>query len=209
MARAYMDNNGVFPIFVDQTDINRGDSLLLQVLIAGDSSLLQVLTTGDNAIQTQLNLAVPSGVIFPYAGSVAPSGFLLCNGDSYSKTTYSALFAILGTTYGTPSDNTKFQVPDLREVAVVGVGTSTRSESAHDTYNLGQFKDDQYQGHWHQLYWATTGSNNGKYDSSYGTNFSASAFQVRESITDGANGTPRVGTTTRGKRIGLNYIIKT
>lgn len=56
---------------------------------------------------------VPSGVLSPFAGSTAPSGWLLCDGASYSTTgTYSALFGVIGYTYG--GSGASFNVPDLR-----------------------------------------------------------------------------------------------
>lgn len=54
----------------------------------------------------------PSGTISPYGGSTAPSGYLLCDGSSYSTTTYAALYAIIGHTFG--GSGTSFNVPDLR-----------------------------------------------------------------------------------------------
>lgn len=57
---------------------------------------------------------VPSGVILPYGGASAPTGFLLADGSAVSRTVYSDLFAICGTTYGTGNGTTTFNVPDLR-----------------------------------------------------------------------------------------------
>lgn len=54
------------------------------------------------------------GVIFPFAGSTAPTGFLLCYGQAVSRTTYAALFATIGTTFGAGDGSTTFNVPDLR-----------------------------------------------------------------------------------------------
>lgn len=56
--------------------------------------------------------ATPSGVIFPYAGTTAPNGWLLCDGKSYSQSTYARLYAAIGTAYG--SSGSSFNVPDLR-----------------------------------------------------------------------------------------------
>lgn len=60
------------------------------------------------------------GVIFPFAGTVAPNGFLLCYGQAVSRTTYAALFATIGTTYGAGDGSTTFNVPDLRGRAIAG-----------------------------------------------------------------------------------------
>lgn len=62
------------------------------------------------------------GFIVPYAGSVAPDGALLCDGASYLRTDYAALFAIIGTAFGA-TDSTHFSVPDLRGRTAVGNGS--------------------------------------------------------------------------------------
>lgn len=54
-----------------------------------------------------------SGFLQAYAGSAAPSGWLLCYGQSLVRATYPTLFAVIGTTYGS-ADGTHFNVPDLR-----------------------------------------------------------------------------------------------
>lgn len=56
----------------------------------------------------------PAGVVLPFAGSTAPTGWLLCFGQTVSRTTYAALFAALGTTYGAGDGTTTFALPDLR-----------------------------------------------------------------------------------------------
>lgn len=54
------------------------------------------------------------GAVVPYAGASAPYGWLFCYGQNVSRTTYAALFAILGTTYGAGNGSTTFGLPDLR-----------------------------------------------------------------------------------------------
>ena len=66
--------------------------------------------------------ANPTGTIIPYAGSTAPSGFLLCDGSAVSRTTYSALFAVIGTTYGEGDGNSTFNLPDLTDRVLQGAG---------------------------------------------------------------------------------------
>jgi microcystin-dependent protein len=58
-------------------------------------------------------LGLPVGMMFDYAGTTAPTGWLLCNGQAVSQTTYSALFAIISTTYGNPGGG-NFNLPDCR-----------------------------------------------------------------------------------------------
>lgn len=66
---------------------------------------------------------IPAGTIVAWGGATAPSGWLICNGDTINRTTYAALFAIIGTTYGNPS-STEFQVPDLQDRVALGAGTN-------------------------------------------------------------------------------------
>lgn len=56
----------------------------------------------------------PAGVVLPFAGSTAPTGWLLCFGQAVSRTTYAALFTALGTSYGAGDGSTTFALPDLR-----------------------------------------------------------------------------------------------
>jgi microcystin-dependent protein len=71
-------------------------------------------------------LLVPTGSIMPYAGSSAPNGWLLCNGDEVSRTTYSALYDAIGDqyTYGCVDDD-KFNLPDLRGRVPLGAGAGS------------------------------------------------------------------------------------
>lgn len=84
----------------------------------------------DNAVTfLKLDAGVPSailpvGCIQMFGGSVAPSGWLLCNGQLVSRTTYAALFAAISTTFGAGDGSTTFAVPDLRNRFAVGVGTT-------------------------------------------------------------------------------------
>ena len=57
--------------------------------------------------------STPVGAIMPYGGSTAPTGWLLCDGSAVSRTTYAALYAVIGTTYGSGDGNTTFNLPDL------------------------------------------------------------------------------------------------
>lgn len=60
------------------------------------------------------------GKIIMFAGSTAPEGTLHCNGAAISRTTYSELFAAIGTTYGAGDGSTTFNLPDLRGKWMVG-----------------------------------------------------------------------------------------
>ena len=70
------------------------------------------------------NISGVTGIIQMYAGLTAPSGYLICDGSAISRTTYSALFNVIGTTYGS-GDGTTFNLPDLRNRVPIGTGQST------------------------------------------------------------------------------------
>ena len=64
------------------------------------------------AVQAAILASVPTGTILPFAGTVVPDGFLLCNGAAVSRTTYAKLFAAIGTKWGSGDGSTTFNLPD-------------------------------------------------------------------------------------------------
>jgi microcystin-dependent protein len=90
--------------------------------------------------QEKLNSSVtlvPTGAIMPFAMNSAPSGWLAANGTAVSRTTYAALFAAIGTTYGAGTGGTTFNLPDLRGYFVRGAGTNTDA-TASGTFGAKQ-----------------------------------------------------------------------
>lgn len=70
------------------------------------------------------NLTIPIGQLNPFAGTTAPTGWLICDGTAVSRSTYSALYSIIGSTYGSGDGSATFNLPDLRRRAPIGRGTS-------------------------------------------------------------------------------------
>jgi len=68
-----------------------------------------------------------------FCGNFAPVGWFLCQGQTLPISSYQALFAIIGTTYG-GNGTTNFQLPNLQGRMALGVGISPSGQ----TYNLGQ-----------------------------------------------------------------------
>lgn len=62
---------------------------------------------------------VNTGLVVPWGDSSVPSGFLECNGQAVSRTTYADLFAVISTTYGVGDGSTTFNVPDLTDRVIV------------------------------------------------------------------------------------------
>jgi microcystin-dependent protein len=82
-------------------------------IMARFSRLASYLAT---QLATKLTATELVGMIFPYAGSTAPTNYLICNGQSVLRADYLTLYNIIGTTYGVGSDPggaTTFRVPDL------------------------------------------------------------------------------------------------
>lgn len=76
-----------------------------------------------SSIQTQFNAleAFPKGMVSPYAGASAPTGWLLCDGAAVSRTTYASLYSVVGDTYGAGDGTTTFNVPNLKGRVIVGI----------------------------------------------------------------------------------------
>jgi hypothetical protein len=95
----------------------------------GASSSLYVKTTGITISTGWLPLstatiAVPTGVIHQWPASTAPTDWLLCDGSAISRTVYSDLFSLIGTTYGSGDGSSTFNLPDLRGRIPVGYAAS-------------------------------------------------------------------------------------
>ena len=76
------------------------------------------------ALQAASAALVPSGAVGPFWGLQEPAGWLLCKGQPVSRATYKELFDVIGTRSGAGNGSTTFNVPDLRESLVYGVGDS-------------------------------------------------------------------------------------
>ena len=90
------------------------------------------LTTKDY-VAAQTAAAVPPGVIMPYGGLVAPSGYLECNGSEVSRATFNALFLIIDELYGAGNGTTTFGLPDLRGRFPIGLAVSGTASTLGDT----------------------------------------------------------------------------
>lgn len=79
---------------------------------------------------------MPIGTIVPFGGSTVPDGYEMCDGSEVLKTDYPDLYAVIGDSFGTASDNTKFVLPDLRGEFIRGAGTNSHSGEG-DGGNIG------------------------------------------------------------------------
>lgn len=76
--------------------------------------------------------SLPVGSVVPFVGTSIPSGMLLCDGSAVSRTTYSSLFTIIGTSFGSGDGSTTFNVPNFRTGNRIPIGKNS-SVAAIDT----------------------------------------------------------------------------
>ena len=72
---------------------------------------------------TSAGVTLPVGIMLPFAGASAPTGYLVCDGAAINRIIYADLFAIVGTTYGVGDGSTTFNLPNMVDKHPIGVGT--------------------------------------------------------------------------------------
>ena len=99
-------------------------------LPAADGNAGEFLKTdGSGNLSFSIVQGVPSGAVFCMAVATVPSGYLECNGAAVSRTTYAALFAVIGTSYGAGNGSSTFNLPDLRGEFIRGFDNGKGTDS--------------------------------------------------------------------------------
>lgn len=112
-------------------------------LISTTDGVLSATAYTDAAITTAvagvttLITNVPTGAILDYGKTTVPSGYLQCNGNAVSRSTYADLFAVIGTTWGPGNGTTTFNLPDFSRRVSVGSGGSGTATLGNVTGNTG------------------------------------------------------------------------
>lgn len=93
--------------------------------------------------QTQITTAVPAGSMMHWPKSTPPTGWLVRDGSALNRTTYAALYSVLGTTYGAGDGSSTFNLPDDRGLIHAGYksgdaafGTFGASYGSKDAINV-------------------------------------------------------------------------
>lgn len=165
-----------------------------------------------SGIAQQAEGIVPTGVIVAFGGDTAPYGWWICDGSEKSRSEYNKLFTKIGVVWGVGDGVSTFNIPDLRETAPVGVGQSSKT-NRHDVFTLGAFKDDQFQNHNHSAsvsYRISGKSIQQDPGISYvtGSDWRENGQIIGLSIFVGNPNSGNHGDITRGKRSGVNFIIR-
>lgn len=94
-----------------------------------------------NIVRAEIARATPPGALAPFARTTAPEGWLAADGSAVSRTTYAALFAAIGTTFGAGNGSTTFNLPDARGVVMRGVdnGRGLDPSRAFGSYQADAF----------------------------------------------------------------------
>ena len=193
---------------LDNSNIAAGAAIAVSKLASGSNG--DVLTTVGGATvwaAPGAAAAAPVGAVSAYAGSAAPTGWLLCDGTAVSRTTYVDLFGIVGTTYGVGDGATTFNLPDLRGRVAVGKGTNAAVDTLGE--NDGVSVANRRPQHRHTPHSHTVTTNN---ETGFSQHITRQAFtaaaNTASSSSDGGSGNVNDALDAPA-HIVLNFIVKT
>lgn len=168
------------------------------------------------------NIGIPAGVVFPFAGTVAPYGYLLCNGDPVSIAEYPQLFLAIGTSHGIGDGSTTFNLPDYRGRFLRGVdgdagrdldkGLRSATNGGNPGNAVGSVQEDVNKLHGHPVRWNNQGSASADLFGGIVLNSDSvvdtASYTGSVTSTRGQNIGGDGGSESRPKNINVNYIIK-
>jgi hypothetical protein len=94
------------------------------------------LNTDLSSIDQLLYMAMPIGAVIDFAGTTPPSGWLIADGRLVSRSTYAALFAVLGTAFNAGDGSTTFGLPNFNGRSGVGPGNMIDQAGIGYTFNF-------------------------------------------------------------------------
>ena len=201
-------------------------------LPGADGSNGQMLqTNGSGALSFTTVQGVPSGSVFCMAVATVPSGYLECNGAAVSRSTYSVLFAVIGTAYGTGNGSSTFNLPDLRGEFVRGfdngrgvdsgrsIASSQSSQFGQHNHNVSASSSSSVTdpGHKHTMNFnlgnlISSGGAFGMKDSGTADRMNTATTGISVSTSTSISQSNRGGTSnsseTRPRSIAMMYVIK-
>jgi len=188
-------------------------------------------TDGSGNLSFSVVQGVPSGAVFCIAVASVPSGYLECNGQSVSRTTFAALFAVIGTQYGASNSST-FKVPDLRGEFIRGfdngrgvdsgrsIATSQSHQHPQHNHNVSASSSSSVSdpGHKHNILFgagsfggssgAVTVRDSGTITDRMSTATTGISVSTSTSISQSNRGGTSNSSETRPRNVAMMYIIK-
>lgn len=180
--------------------------------------------------QILVGSVIPPGTIQSFGGGTVPDGWLLCDGSTANRSTYSALFDAIGTAHGSGDGVTTFHLPDLRGRFLRGAdnmgtgaagrdpGGRTNANAGGNIEGVGSVEADAMQGHKHgwrgnktvalsggSSQWVPRGNFTTGTDPEWSNN---DGNIILNPYTDGSNGTPRTSGESRPQNAASLFIIK-
>ena len=167
------------------------------------SKVVLKIYDGTKWVKLDLGGSVSIGSIETFAGVEAkiPEGYLLCNGQEVSRTTYKDLFDVIGTTYGSTSGTT-FKVPDLRGEFIRGFDNGRGVDNGRV---FGSSQVDMIKSHKHDVQGIFHQYNSNLFGVANGTKSVLFNWSGKVGVTETNIGG---GVETRPRNIAMNYIIK-
>jgi microcystin-dependent protein len=93
---------------------------------------------------------IPPGIII-YSAVNSIGGYLLCDGSAVSRTTYTDLFTLIGTTYGSGDGSQTFNLPDFRDTILKGASATTDTLGTTTGANSITIDESSYTTHTHNI----------------------------------------------------------
>ncbi len=214
----------------DSTVINNaGSDVGLKINSTSSGNIMQLQDSGTDIITVkdggEVYISTFVGMIAPFGSTTVPAGWLACDGTEKAIATYSALYAVIGTTWGAltngsgGSGSTHFRVPDLRGAFLRGTGSHGTNNMANGNDfagpNVGVFENDTFHDHLHRMRDRGGGSGSSEgieltgQDNSGVTEVDQNISAVANGYSEhNSNGSPRSGDETRPFNAGVKYCIK-
>lgn len=109
----------------------------LKVYAKTDNVLYILNSSGSEQALLTTATTTPAGVMVPFAGTSAPTGWLNCDGSAISRTTFAGLFTAISTTWGIGDGSTTFNLPNMQRSAAIGSGGSGSGIIGNAVGNVG------------------------------------------------------------------------
>ena len=154
-------------------------------------------------VKDATSIAVPIGTVIAGATNIRADGFLKCNGAAVSRTTYSGLFSVLDTIYGTGDGSTTFNLPDFRGAFLRGVGGT----QPHISEVIGKAQGDAIRNITGQLF-ALDGSYGGAFVLKTRFQTGAGGPEPKEILTFDASQVVPTASENRPYNFAVEYFIK-